>query len=78
MKSYKRNLQTYTTPVSLNEYESYLESFNWKDYLSSNYHPFLEEIINHMQFLAEQNGSEWIKKYQKIQEKYSKMYKKVS
>lgn len=76
MNSFRRNIHTHNTPLSIEEYEKYIESFNWKALFSEEYDPFLEEIHRHILYLGQINGEKWLEKYLKTKEKYSKIYKK--
>ena len=76
-KTYRRNLKTYSTPISVEEYEKYLEEFSWDHLFSDQYYPFLEEINTHFKSIAVESGEKWVEKYKEIYEKYEKLYKKV-
>lgn len=68
----------YSTPLTLEEYEKYLECFNWEVYFSRDkYDPFVEEINRHMIEISQKNGEVWMKKYLEMYNKYSNLYKKV-
>jgi hypothetical protein len=77
MKRNYNNPNNFYIPKTIEEYENCLENFNWNNFFSEDYYPFLETMNRHYMNVAEKNGEKWKEKYTKIQEKYIKLYKKV-